>query len=84
MKRLLPRFLTGAFVASLGCLLALAASPARAADNEVKLVRQFGIHYLGLEQMARDIRTIAIPDGTPGILGLIQGRELTGIDAFRG
>ncbi|MBU1358599.1 MAG: acyl-CoA/acyl-ACP dehydrogenase [Gammaproteobacteria bacterium] len=39
---------------------------------------------LGLEQMARDIRTIAIPDGTPGILGLIQGRELTGIDAFRG
>ena len=27
---------------------------------------------------------ISIPDGTPGILTLIQGRELTGIDPFRG
>jgi alkylation response protein AidB-like acyl-CoA dehydrogenase len=36
-----------------------------------------------LEQMARDVRTISIPDGTPGILTLIQGRELTGIDPFR-
>lgn len=39
---------------------------------------------LGLEQMARDVRSLTIPDGTPGILALIQGRELTGIDAFRG
>ena len=39
---------------------------------------------LGLEQLARDIRMLSIPDGTPGILALIQGRELTGIDAFRG
>lgn len=38
---------------------------------------------LGLEQMARDVRTLSIPDGTPGILALIQGRELTGVDAFR-
>ena len=38
---------------------------------------------LGLEQMARDVRTLAVPDGTPGILTLIQGRELTGIDSFR-
>ncbi|ETF04681.1 hypothetical protein W822_02205 [Advenella kashmirensis W13003] len=38
---------------------------------------------LGLEQMARDVRTLTIPDGTPGILALIQGRELTGFDAFR-
>jgi alkylation response protein AidB-like acyl-CoA dehydrogenase len=37
----------------------------------------------GLEQMARDVRTLTIPDGTPGILTLIQGRELTGIDPFR-
>ena len=37
---------------------------------------------LGLEQMARDVRTLTIPDGTPGILALIQGRELTGFDAF--
>ncbi len=39
---------------------------------------------LGLEQMARDVRTLTIPDGAPGILALIQGRELTGIDPFRG
>jgi alkylation response protein AidB-like acyl-CoA dehydrogenase len=39
---------------------------------------------LGLEQMARDVRSLTIPDGTPGILALIQGRELTGHDAFRG
>jgi alkylation response protein AidB-like acyl-CoA dehydrogenase len=39
---------------------------------------------LGLEQMARDVRTLTIPDGTPGILTLIQGRELTGLDPFRG
>lgn len=39
---------------------------------------------LGLEQMARDIRMLTIPDGTPGILTLIQGRELTGLDPFRG
>lgn len=38
----------------------------------------------GLEQLARDVRTLSIPDGTPGILALIQGRELTGIDGFRG
>lgn len=38
---------------------------------------------LGLEQMARDVKTLSIPDGTPGILALIQGRELTGTDAFR-
>jgi alkylation response protein AidB-like acyl-CoA dehydrogenase len=38
---------------------------------------------LGLEQMARDVRTLTIPDGTPGILTLIQGRELTGLDPFR-
>jgi alkylation response protein AidB-like acyl-CoA dehydrogenase len=39
---------------------------------------------LGLEQMARDVRSLTPPDGTPGILSLIQGRELTGLDAFRG
>lgn len=38
---------------------------------------------LGLEQMARDVRSLNPPDGTPGILTLIQGRELTGLDAFR-
>lgn len=38
---------------------------------------------LGLERMARDARMLSIPDGTPGILTLIQGREITGMDAFR-
>lgn len=38
---------------------------------------------LGLEQLARDVRSLSIPDGTPGILALIQGRELTGLDPFR-
>lgn len=38
---------------------------------------------LGLERFARDVRMLSIPDGTPGILTLIQGRELTGIDPFR-
>lgn len=38
---------------------------------------------LRLEELARDVRTLTIPDGTPGILTLIQGRELTGIDPFR-
>jgi alkylation response protein AidB-like acyl-CoA dehydrogenase len=38
---------------------------------------------LGLEQLARDARTLTIPDGAPGILTLIQGRELTGMDPFR-
>jgi alkylation response protein AidB-like acyl-CoA dehydrogenase len=39
---------------------------------------------LGLERLARDARMISIPDGTPGILTLIHGRELTGLDAIRG
>jgi len=39
---------------------------------------------LGLERMARDVRMLAIPDGTPEILTLIQGREITGHAAFRG
>jgi len=37
----------------------------------------------GLEQLYRDVRMLPIPDGANGILALIQGRELTGIDAFR-
>jgi alkylation response protein AidB-like acyl-CoA dehydrogenase len=39
---------------------------------------------LGLEQLARDVRMLSIPDGTQEILTLIQGREITGKDAFRG
>jgi alkylation response protein AidB-like acyl-CoA dehydrogenase len=37
-----------------------------------------------VEALYRDIRMIAIPDGTNEILSLIHGRELTGMAAFRG
>ena len=39
---------------------------------------------VGLEQMYRDVRMMPIPDGTNQILTLIEGRELTGIPAYRG
>lgn len=38
---------------------------------------------LGLERLWRDARMFQVPDGMNGILALIQGRELTGIGAFR-
>jgi alkylation response protein AidB-like acyl-CoA dehydrogenase len=38
---------------------------------------------LGLEQLYRDCRMLPIPDGTNQILTLIEGRELTGISAYR-
>jgi alkylation response protein AidB-like acyl-CoA dehydrogenase len=38
---------------------------------------------VGLEQLFRDIRMLPIPDGTNQILTLIEGRELTGIPAYR-
>lgn len=38
---------------------------------------------LGLEQLYRDVRMLPIPDGTNQILTLIEGRELTGIAAYR-
>lgn len=37
-----------------------------------------------IEQHYRDVRMIPIPDGTNEILALIHGRELTGLEAFRG
>lgn len=37
----------------------------------------------GLERMLRDCRMLPVPDATNEILTLIQGRELTGIAAFR-
>ena len=37
---------------------------------------------LGLERIWRDTRMLQVPDGTNGILALIQGRELTGSAAF--
>ena len=38
----------------------------------------------GIEALYRDVRMIAIPDGTNEILALIHGRDLTGMEAFRG
>jgi len=38
----------------------------------------------GLEQLYRDVRMLPVPDATNEILTLILGRELTGLDAFRG
>lgn len=38
---------------------------------------------VGLEELYRDIRMLPIPDGTRQILTLIEGRELTGIQAYR-
>jgi alkylation response protein AidB-like acyl-CoA dehydrogenase len=37
-----------------------------------------------LEALYRDIRMLAVPDGTNEILALIHGRELTGLEALRG
>jgi alkylation response protein AidB-like acyl-CoA dehydrogenase len=37
-----------------------------------------------IEALYRDVRMIAIPDGTNEILALIHGRDLTGLEAFRG
>jgi alkylation response protein AidB-like acyl-CoA dehydrogenase len=39
---------------------------------------------LRLEQLFRDASMLIVPDGTNEILALMIGRELTGIDAFRG
>jgi len=38
---------------------------------------------MGLEQLYRDARMLTVPDGTNQILTLIEGRELTGIPAYR-
>lgn len=60
----------------------------RACDEAIALAMQvhgsMGLsRELGIERMARDVRMLSIPDGTPEILTLIQGREITGLDAFR-
>ena len=38
---------------------------------------------VGLERFYRDVRMLPIPDGTNQILTLIEGRELTGMQAYR-
>jgi alkylation response protein AidB-like acyl-CoA dehydrogenase len=39
---------------------------------------------VGIEKLYRDVCMLPIPDGTNEILTLIQGRELTGVEALRG
>ena len=56
----------------------------RAVDLAMQLHGAMGIaEEVGLEQLWRDVRVLQVPDGTMGILALIQGRELTGAAAFR-
>jgi alkylation response protein AidB-like acyl-CoA dehydrogenase len=38
---------------------------------------------MGIEQLYRDARMLTVPDGTTQILTLIEGRELTGLPAYR-
>ena len=38
---------------------------------------------MGIEQLYRDVRMLTVPDGTHQILTLIEGRELTGVPAYR-
>ncbi|MGF6779220.1 acyl-CoA dehydrogenase family protein [Paraburkholderia sp. GAS334] len=56
----------------------------RAVDLAMQLHGAMGIaEEVGLDQLWRDVRVLQVPDGTMGILALIQGRELTGAAAFR-
>lgn len=60
----------------------------QAAERAINLAMQvhggMGISQeMGLERMWRDARMFQVPDGMNGILALIQGRELTGVGAFR-
>ena len=56
----------------------------RAITEAMQLHGAMGVaRETGLEALYRDVRMLPIPDGANNILELIQGRELTGIDAFR-
>ncbi len=70
-----------------------AAMAKRFAQNECREAVFQAMNVLGamglatearIEQLYRDIRMIPVPDGTNEILALIHGRELTGLEAFRG
>jgi alkylation response protein AidB-like acyl-CoA dehydrogenase len=56
----------------------------RAISQAMEIHGAMGISAeLGLERLYRDARMLPIPDGTNQILTLIEGRELTGIPAYR-
>lgn len=71
----------------------LAAMAKRHAQNECQKAVWQAMNVLGamglstegrIEALYRDVRMIPVPDGTNEILALIHGRELTGMEAFRG
>ncbi|WP_442114126.1 acyl-CoA dehydrogenase family protein [Pseudomonas sp. NUPR-001] len=56
----------------------------RAINLAIQIHGGMGItEELGIERLWRDARMFQVPDGMNGILALIQGREITGISAFR-
>ena len=56
----------------------------RAIQKAMQIHGAMGISVeLGLERLWRDARMFKVPDGTNGILALIQGREITDVAAFR-
>ena len=60
------------------------ASCQRAVSLAMEVHGAMGIsRELGLERYYRDIRMLPIPDGTNQVLTLIEGRELTGLQAYR-
>ncbi|MDB5577622.1 MAG: acyl-CoA dehydrogenase [Bradyrhizobium sp.] len=60
------------------------ANAVRAIDLAMQVHGAMGITAeMGIEQLWRDARVFQVPDGTMGILALIQGREITGEAAFR-
>lgn len=55
----------------------------KAIDLAMQIHGALGVtEELGLDQLWRDARVFQVPDGTTGILALIQGREITGHGAF--
>jgi alkylation response protein AidB-like acyl-CoA dehydrogenase len=60
------------------------ANAVRAIDLAMQIHGAIGITAeMGIEQLWRDARVLQVPDGTMGVLALIQGREITGQAAFR-
>jgi alkylation response protein AidB-like acyl-CoA dehydrogenase len=56
----------------------------RAINLSMQLHGAMGIsEEMGLERTWRDARMLQVPDGTTGILTMIQAREITGVGAFR-
>lgn len=56
----------------------------RVIDRAMQICGGMGItEELGLAQLWQDARVFQVPDGTQGILAMIQGRDITGVPAWR-